>query len=715
MNAKLFFVLSLIAALIFAGKSDAQSVPNGGAITAGQGWTVPQWNTAWKSKVDTTNGILTNPTLNGPIINTPTLNNSILNNPTLNSPAVNNAVLAGNTTGDISNASVTPSGGSSTPLSTWMGYLFGTSNPNSVVQGGGVSIPKVSVLSGSQGGDAAHSALFSQAGWSGSTTLGKLPLSQFSASMNVSAPHSNAVTLLSNQSVGGSSAAAQYTAFQGQITQTAGTGAKAAGAPGAVFVPFQAFATVGHSEGGTGTGPGQAYGTLVGYDANMELSSGATNFYALQGLQLGVPVDTGASVSHRAGIQIYSSGIGQGALTDAGIDIAGTVSGDPGFQCGLCFGMTDTTVWPVAASGTMIGTYNLSSGTQAATYGLDFSAITFSSGFLKSTGFLVDGSGNETAASLGITGAAANSTMLSATGGSHTGTDATPDWNFATTLNTSGAPDAFKIAVTTTAIGSSGRLFNVYGGASGTTSEFSVDQFGDIAAAGNLAAGTANQISWNSRGILTSPASATIQFGGANSASPSAQTVQAQGVSTGTSNTAGVSWTFAGSKGTGTGAGGSIIFQTAPAGSTGTSQNAEVTALTIDSSGNLTAPKLATAGTIAGSICATSAGLILYESGASSCTISRRALKKDIALLSESRAFQDIMNLKPVNFNWKTGDVRRQTGFIAEDVHAVNPSLSTYDGKGKLQGYEPNAILAELVAVVQRQQAEIDQLKKTVR
>ena len=51
---------------------------------------------------------------------------------------------------------------------------------------------------------------------------------------------------------------------------------------------------------------------------------------------------------------------------------------------------------------------------------------------------------------------------------------------------------------------------------------------------------------------------------------------------------AGVNTTIAAGAGTGTGAGGSIVFQVAPAGSSGTAQNALVNALTIDSSKNAT-------------------------------------------------------------------------------------------------------------------------------
>jgi hypothetical protein len=83
---------------------------------------------------------------------------------------------------------------------------------------------------------------------------------------------------------------------------------------------------------------------------------------------------------------------------------------------------------------------------------------------------------------------------------------------------------------------------------------------------------------------MTAPASGTHQLGIADAASPVARTLQVQSVSAGTADTNGAAWTFAGSRSTGTGAGGSLIFQTSPAaGSTATTQNALVTALTIDS------------------------------------------------------------------------------------------------------------------------------------
>lgn len=81
--------------------------------------------------------------------------------------------------------------------------------------------------------------------------------------------------------------------------------------------------------------------------------------------------------------------------------------------------------------------------------------------------------------------------------------------------------------------------------------------------------------------LLGRNAAASLRLGAADAAAPVAQTLGVQSVVAGTTNTAGANFTIKGSAGTGTGAGGSIIFQVAPAGSTGTAQNAFATALAI--------------------------------------------------------------------------------------------------------------------------------------
>lgn len=75
---------------------------------------------------------------------------------------------------------------------------------------------------------------------------------------------------------------------------------------------------------------------------------------------------------------------------------------------------------------------------------------------------------------------------------------------------------------------------------------------------------------------------ANIRQGDIDAAVPVAQTFSTQSVIAGTSNTAGVNRIFAGSQGTGTGIGGSILFQVAKSGISGTAQNPLATGLTID-------------------------------------------------------------------------------------------------------------------------------------
>jgi len=95
---------------------------------------------------------------------------------------------------------------------------------------------------------------------------------------------------------------------------------------------------------------------------------------------------------------------------------------------------------------------------------------------------------------------------------------------------------------------------------------------------------------------LRRAAAANLAFGAADAAAPVAQTLSVQNVVAGTSNTAGANWTFAGSRGTGTGAGGAIIWQIAPAGSSGTSQNALVETMRLDGNG-IRLPEISSAAT----------------------------------------------------------------------------------------------------------------------
>ena len=106
------------------------------------------------------------------------------------------------------------------------------------------------------------------------------------------------------------------------------------------------------------------------------------------------------------------------------------------------------------------------------------------------------------------------------------------------------------------------------------------------AGGGGTPGGSSGQIQYNNAGsfggALLTYSAGQLQLGDADAASPVAQTLNVQSVVAGTTNTAGTDFTIKGSAGTGTGAGGDIIFQTAPSGGSGTTQNSFATAMTID-------------------------------------------------------------------------------------------------------------------------------------
>ena len=97
---------------------------------------------------------------------------------------------------------------------------------------------------------------------------------------------------------------------------------------------------------------------------------------------------------------------------------------------------------------------------------------------------------------------------------------------------------------------------------------------------GDVYTGTIH-IGGNVGGILSSNAAAFLQFGNADAAAPISQTLRAQSVVNGTTDTSGANLTIQGSRGTGTGVGGNIIFQVAPKSTTGSFPNSYSSLLTL--------------------------------------------------------------------------------------------------------------------------------------
>lgn len=334
----------------------------------------------------------------------------------------------------------------------------------------------------------------------------------------------------------------------------------------------------------------------------------------------------------------------------------------------------------------------------------------------------------------------ANTSILTSTGYSETGSDNTPMVSLAGTLNTTGASyDVFRMAVTNTATGANTNLMNLLAGAGGVTSEFSVTSNGSINAAGNISTAAAVSIG-SAKGklssaidgiitisnnavtnsfILSAPcvtATPCTQFGSIDvDTSPVAQTLRSQGaLAGGTSNVAGANWTFIASPGKGTGAGGSFIFQTTPAGSTGTVVGTPTTGLSLNSAGALANPTITT-GTNADFVCTTAGFVFVIQSSA--CTISSERFKSDIHNFAGD-LLDDVSRLRVATFLYKgknrdpNGNVH-QLGLIAEDVAKTMPLCAEYEKDMKTpKSYKQECMIAALVGSVQQLKTANDDLAR---
>jgi hypothetical protein len=117
-------------------------------------------------------------------------------------------------------------------------------------------------------------------------------------------------------------------------------------------------------------------------------------------------------------------------------------------------------------------------------------------------------------------------------------------------------------------------------------------------------------LSWSGTTVLTSPASATLQLGSYDAATPVAQTLRVQGSRGGTdSNVGGANLTIHSGTGTGTGTPSSLILRSPVAAASGTTAQTQTTGLTI-TSGIPYVPSY----TVAGAPSAATAGGIIYVS-----------------------------------------------------------------------------------------------------
>lgn len=216
---------------------------------------------------------------------------------------------------------------------------------------------------------------------------------------------------------------------------------------------------------------------------------------------------------------------------------------------------------------------------------------------------------------------------------------------------------------------------------------------------------------------LTSPASATVQFGAANAASPINQTVQSQGVIVGTtSNGAGGNLLIQPGVSTGNATSSQLNFDTWVVTSSGTATQTQTLTMRLTNGAVLMPSLAASSAATTGTVCWTTGGNLTVDTTLA-CLASLEELKDIHQPLSGALA--EVSRLEPFSFSWKdgtpqrAGDTQEQVGFGAHQVAAVDPRLVSYSDDGKLLGVRYQEMTALLVQAIKEQQAEIEELKRS--
>lgn len=373
----------------------------------------------------------------------------------------------------------------------------------------------------------------------------------------------------------------------GSFTATLGGNVSTAGAftTAAALTQVGAFATTITVTGVTNSTLPVGTHTLAGLDVGQ-------TWGASQNFNLGAVVSSsvGLAFGSNGGITAPSDGVwtfNNAAANGFGrIQLGGTTASFPSLKrstTAVAFRLADDS----ADAGITAGTATLSG---ALTYG----GVTLANS-VTGTGSMVLAS-NSTIAALTVTGSfTATGLVTNADLVSPTTTVNGQACTLGAACTVTAVASAISVGVTTVTGGATLGIFYQNGASpTGTIAQYTITGSGTVVAM-QASPNFLTSVTFNTTTILTFPGAATLHLGAADAASPVAQTLGVQGVVTATSNTAGANFTIAGSQGTGTGVGGSIIIQVAPAGSTGSTPNALATAVTIDST------KLVTlAGSIAG-------------------------------------------------------------------------------------------------------------------
>lgn len=333
------------------------------------------------------------------------------------------------------------------------------------------------------------------------------------------------------------------------------------------------------------------------------------------------------------------------------------------------------------------------------------------------------------------------STGLATAIASQTGTGSTFVMQASPTLTTPvlGVATATSLAIGGATIGANGLAVN--GNILGNN---------NIVSGGNVQANNNNGHTWSNGSGLTSsgsalfqwanngssvvfpfsiPVTATMQYGGANAASPVAQTLSTQGSRSGTdSNVSGANLTIAAGQGTGNATGSSLLLQAPLAVASGTSAQTMTTFLTgtavlvsstlpwtLSNAAIILSGIASDGGATDATVCQkTSDGTILKGSGTLGICLGTSSIRYKHDIVGLSAGLAEIMALQPVSYhlNADHGDPNKVLyGFTAEQAGSVLPELLGLDSQGRPNTFDYLGVVPVLVKAIHEMQHEIDDLK----
>lgn len=135
--------------------------------------------------------------------------------------------------------------------------------------------------------------------------------------------------------------------------------------------------------------------------------------------------------------------------------------------------------------------------------------------------------------------------------------------------------------------------------------------------------------------------------------------------------------------------------------------------LDIMGNGTMFAYALTAASGTPSSICMNAATKEITLNAALTCTVSSARFKDDIRPFGGD-GLKMVMAMTPDTFLYKDRLDRRRLGLMAEDLAAIDPRLSEWDGDGRPNSIDFPAMMATFAKAIQQQQAQIEALSREV-